>query len=62
MSRLFIVENKKAKVEFKMENVSLKQIDGMYKQLCKSGLGWETKEFKNVYDEEYDEEVGDYVG
>ena len=62
MSRLFIVENKKAKVEFKMENISISQIQGMYNQLCKSGIGWETKEFKQVYDEEYDEEINDYVG
>ena len=62
MKRLFIVENKKAKVEWKMEEVSVKQINDIYNQLCKSNLGWETKEFKNVYDEEYDEEIGDYVG
>lgn len=50
--RLFVVENKKARVEFKMENVSIGQIQGMYDQLCKSGLGWETKEFKTEYDED----------
>lgn len=54
MKRLFVVENKKARVEFKMDNVSIGQIQGMYDQLCKSGLGWETKEFKTEYEEEND--------
>ena len=52
MKRVMVVENKNAKVEWKMESISVKQIDAIYKQLCKSGLGWQTKEFKNVYDEE----------
>ena len=51
MKRLFVVENKNAKVEWKMESVTIKQINDIYNQLCKSGLGWKTKEFKNVYDE-----------
>ena len=52
MKRLFLVENKKARVEIEMENVSVGQIQDMYDQLCKSGLGWETKEFKTEYEEE----------
>ena len=55
MSRLFIVENKKARVEFKMENVTIGQIQGMYNQLCKSGLGWETKDFRDDVQDENDE-------
>ena len=52
MKRIMIVENKNAKIEIKMESTTLRQVDGMYKQLCKSGLGWETKEFKTIYDKE----------
>ena len=56
MKRLFVVENKKARVEFKMENVSIGQIQGMYDQLCKSGLGWETKEFRDDVKDESESE------
>ena len=49
--RLMVVENEKAKVSFKMENISIGQINDMYNALCKSGLGWETKEFTYDYED-----------
>lgn len=55
MKRIMVVENSKARVEFKMENITIGQIVGMYKQLCKSNLGWETKEF--TYDEKEEVEL-----
>ena len=54
--RLFVVENKNARVEFKMENISISQIQKMYNQLCKSGLGWETKEFRDDVQDESESE------
>ena len=52
MKRIMVVENKNAKVEWKMESVTIKQVNDIYNQLCKSDLGWETIGFKNIYNEE----------
>lgn len=45
MKRIYVVENKKARVEFKMEEITIGEINGMYKALTKANKGWETKEY-----------------
>lgn len=45
MKRIYVVENKKAKVEFNMKEITIGEINSMYQALCKSNNGWETKEY-----------------
>ena len=46
MEELFVVENKKMKIEFKMGEISISEIQNIYDFFCDKGLEWETKKIK----------------
>lgn len=46
MKELFVVENKKMRIEFKMEEISVSEIQSIYDFFCEKGLEWETKKIK----------------